>query len=367
MSNEKLFQVALSLIPNIGPVLSRQLINHFETPEAIFRATRGKLSRIPGIGDKLSKMIPNEKIMLAKAEQVISKSAKAGIAIHYYKEKSFPARLHQISDSPIVLYTKGNIDLNNARNIGIVGTRKATQYGLENTEEIIRQAKLANPTIISGLAYGIDIKAHKEALTAKLPTIAVLACGLDAIYPTRHRSIATSMLEHGGLVSEYPIGTKADPRYFPARNRIIAALSDAVIVVEAAKRGGALITGNIAFSYDRAVFAVPGDLKSSFSEGCNNLIKQLKASIYTSFKDISETLNWDIEDEKIEQKHHSYEKLTGNNHKVVQTLLANNKQMHLDQLSWQSQIPLGQLAGILLQLEFDGIIKPLPGKEYRLA
>lgn len=367
MNNEKLYQVALSLIPNIGPVLSRQLINHFVTPEAIFSATRGKLSKIPGIGEKLSKMIPNEKIMLKKAEQVISKSEKSGIAIHYYKEKNFPARLHPVSDSPIVLYSKGNLDLNSSRNIGIVGTRKATQYGLENTEEIIRQAKFANPTIISGLAYGIDIKAHKEALKAELPTIAVLACGLDNIYPIRHRAVAESMLENGGLVSEYPIGTKADPRFFPARNRIIAALSDAVIVVEAAKRGGALITGNIAFSYDRAVFAVPGDLKSSYSEGCNNLIKQLKASIYTSFKDISETLNWDIEDEQVEKKSKSYEKLTGNEQKVVQTLLANKRQMHLDQLSWQSQIPLGQLASILLLLEFEGIIKPLPGKEYRLA
>jgi DNA processing protein len=366
MKNEKLYQVALSLIPNIGPVLSRQLINHFATPEEIFRATRGKLSKISGIGEKLSKMIPNEKIMLKKAEQVISNSEKAGIKIHYYKEKSFPARLHQISDSPIVLYSKGNVDLNGSRNIGIVGTRKATQYGLEATEEIIQQAKFADPTIISGLAYGIDIKSHKEALKAELPTIAVLACGVDSVYPTRHRSIAEKMLENGGLVSEYPIGTTADPRFFPARNRIIAALSDAVIVVEAAKRGGALITGNIAFSYDRAVFAVPGDLKSAYSEGCNNLIKQLKASIYTSFKDISETLNWDIEDEQVEKKSKSYEKLTGNDQKVVQTLLANKKQMHLDQLSWQSQIPLSQLAGVLLQLEFSGMIKPLPGKEYRL-
>jgi len=366
MNNEKLYQVALSLIPNIGPVLSRQLINHFASPEAIFTATRGKLSKIPGIGDKLSKMIPDEKIMLKKAEQVISNSEKTGVTIHYYKEKSYPARLHPVADSPIVLYTKGNVDLNGSRNIGIVGTRKATQYGLEATQEIIQQAKTASPAIISGLAYGIDIQAHKEALKAGLPTLGVLACGLDSIYPSRHRAVAEKMLEKGGLISEYPVGTQTDPRFFPARNRIIAALSDAVIVVEAAKRGGALITGNIAFSYDRAVFAVPGDLKSSYSEGCNNLIKQLKASIYTSFKDISETLNWDIEDEKIEKKSKSYEKLTGNDQVVVQTLLANKKQMHLDQLSWQSQIPLGKLAGVLLQLEFDGMIKPLPGKEYRL-
>jgi len=366
MTDEKLYQVALSLIPNIGPVLSRQLINHFGKPEEIFKATRGKLSKIPGIGEKLSKMIPNEKTMLKKAEQVISKSEKASIKIHYYKEKSFPARLHQVSDSPIVLYSKGNIDLNGPRNIGIVGTRKATQYGLEATEEIIQQAKSADPTIVSGLAYGIDIKSHKEALNAGLPTIAVLACGVDNVYPTRHRSIAEKMLEKGGLVSEYPVGTPADPRFFPARNRIIAALSDAVIIVEAAKKGGALITGNIAFSYDRPVFAVPGDLKSSHSEGCNNLIKQLKASIYTSFKDVSESLNWDLEDEKVEKRSKTYEKLTGDDQKVVQTLLANKKQMHLDQLSWQSQVPLGQLACILLQLEFSGMIKPLPGKEYRL-
>ncbi len=366
MTDEKLYQVAISLIPNIGPVLSRQLINHFETPQNVFKAKTGKLSKVPGIGEKLSRIIPAEKKMLDLAEKVIVDSAKANIDIHYFKEPSYPSRLLTINDAPIILYSKGKVNMNATRQVGIVGTRRATQYGLESTENIVNEAKSTNPVIVSGLAYGIDVKAHKQALKENLSTIGVMACGLDHVYPTRHRAVAEKMMENGGLVSEYPIGTKVDPRFFPARNRIIAGLSDAVIVVEAAKKGGALITGNIAFSYDRPVFAIPGDLNSTYSEGCNNLIRQLKAGIYTSFKDIIEALNWDLEEEQTKVNENLYEGLSEQELKVVEVLKTNDRQMHLDQLSWQTQIPLGQMAGILLNLEFAGILKPLPGKEYRL-
>ncbi len=367
MTEEKLYQVALSLIPNIGPVLSRQLINHFGTPQEVFKARKGSVSKVKGFGEKLSRIIPDANKMLLEAESVIEKSDKARIHIHYYKEQAFPKRLININDAPIVLYSKGKTDLNAPRNIGIVGTRKATQYGLETTQRIVADSSSTNPVIISGLAYGIDVKSHREALNNGLPTIGVMACGLDKVYPVRHRSVAEKMLENGGLVSEYPIGTPADPRFFPARNRIIAGLSDALIVVEAVKKGGALITGNIAFSYDKPVFAVPGDLQSTYSEGCNNLIKQLKANIYTNFQDVAEFLNWDLELLEETKSEQLYSNLQGTELKVVETLLANNRQMHLDKLSWQSQIPLSQLAGILLQLEFTGLIKPLPGKEYRLT
>ena len=365
MTDEKLYHIALSLIPNIGPVLSKQLLNHFGTPQEVFKAKSSKLARVSGVGDRLSKIIPDEKSLLGKAEKIFSLSEKENIDIHYYKEESYPSRLVPISDAPLVLYSKGNLNMNTNRQVGIVGTRKATRYGLDVTENIVHEARSSNITVISGLAYGIDVKAHKASLEHQIPTIGVLACGLDYIYPTRHGTIADKMLGNGGLVSEYPVGTKVDPRFFPARNRIIAGLSDAVIVVEAAKKGGALITGNIAFGYDRLVFAVPGDLKSSLSEGCNNLIKQLKAGIYTSFNDVSEALNWDVEKpERVQEK--SETSLSPEEEAVVKTLLTNGRQMHLDQLSWQSQIPLSQLAGVLLQLEFSGRVKPLPGKEYRL-
>lgn len=368
MTVEKRYQVALSLITGIGPVLSKQLINHFETPQQVFKASKGHVAKIEGFGTKLSSLLSNEGALLKQADDIIAQSAKAGVAIHYYKEPSYPKRLIQIPDAPTVLYSKGNLDLNPLKTIGVVGTRKATNYGLKTTEDIIAASKSNEVTVVSGLAYGIDVKAHESALEQCLPTIAVLACGLDYIYPAGNREVAKKMLAEGGLISEYPTGTRADPRYFPARNRIIAGLSDALIVVEAAKKGGALITGNIAHGYEKPVFAVPGQLDKSNSEGCNQLIRNFKAAIYTGFRDVVEGLNWDIDaPQKVLAIAAKLEKLTGREKLVVDTLLKNGQQMKLDDLSWQSQIPLNQIASVLLQLEFDGLIKPLPGKEYRLG
>jgi DNA processing protein len=368
MSEDKRYQVALSLIPGIGPVLAKQLINHFETPQNIFKATKGKLTKVNGLGKKLAELISGEEQLLAKADNVLEASQKLGIQTHYYKEDSYPQRLKSILDAPIVLYTKGNIELNAERTLGIVGTRKATKYGLHQTEDIVSSSQSSKPIIISGLAYGIDVRSHETAVKLNIPTYGVLACGLDTIYPSAHRSISQKMLDNGGLISEYPVGTKADARLFPARNRIIAGLSDALIVVEAAAKGGALISANIAHSYDKPVFAVPGEIGKSFSEGCNLLIRNYKASIYTGFRDIEEALNWDLNQsssKKVIQKDYSH--LSTEQKKVVDILLKNGQQMQIDELSWQSETPLNQLASILLQLEFEGLIKSFPGKEYRLV
>lgn len=368
MTEDKLYQVALSLIPKIGPVLSKQLINYFESPKKILSTPKGKLAKIPGVGEKLSALIPQQKDLLSEAERVIKESFRKDIAIHYYKEASYPKRLLSISDAPIVLYSRGEVEMNPLKTLGIVGTRKATQYGFKLTDQIVVDSRPQGATIISGLAYGIDVRSHRAALSEGLSTIAVLACGLDRVYPKAHANTAHEMLEKGGLISEYPVGTEPDPRLFPARNRIIAALSDALIVVEAAKKGGALISANIAHSYDRPVFAVPGEVGKTYSEGCNHLIRNMKAGIYTSFKDVVEELGWDSEEQTLSRNNNQrYLALAGEEKKVVDTLLKNGQQMHLDQLSWQAQIPLSQLAGILLQLEFSGFIKPLPGKAYQLT
>ncbi|MFY0592211.1 DNA-processing protein DprA [Roseivirga sp.] len=367
MNAEKRYQVALSLVPGIGPIVSKQLINHFQTAEAVLSASKGKLGKIEGIGTKLSALFSNSDALLKRADDIITQSKLASISILFHGDENYPKRLIPIPDAPIILYAKGNIDLNPEKSIGVVGTRKSTKYGLETTDKIVGSAQSNDVTIMSGLAYGIDVKAHECALEEGLPTIGVLACGLDHVYPAGNRHVAKRMLADGGLVSEYPIGTKADPRFFPARNRIIAGLSDALIVVEAAKKGGALITGNIAHGYDKPVFAVPGQLDKSNSEGCNQLIRNMKASIYTGFEDVIEAMNWDLDNsEKLLVLTSKLEKLTGREKTVVDTLLKNGQQMKIDELSWQSQIPLNQLASILLQLEFDGLIKPLPGKEYRL-
>jgi DNA processing protein len=267
-------------------------------------------------------MIPNQKELLNQAEKIISDSIKNNIQIHYYKEPAFPARLLNINDAPIVLYAKGKAELNPARTIGIVGTRKATRYGLQMTEEIVSQIKDHNATIVSGLAYGIDIKAHEASLHCQMPTIGALANGLDKVYPSGNRNIAAKMLEEGGLVSEYPIGTEADPRLFPARNRIIAGLSDALIVVEAAKKGGALISANIADSYNVPVFAVPGEIGKTYSEGCNYLIRNFKANIFTTFQDVVEALNWDVQMiAKTQSPELKYKDLQGDEKKIIEVLL----------------------------------------------
>ncbi len=367
MTEDKRYQVALSLIQGIGPVLAKQLINYFESPQQIFKATKGKLTKVSGLGQKLAALISDETRLLQRADEILEKSEKQGIETHFYKENSYPERLKMILDAPIVLYTKGNINLNSERILGIVGTRRATQYGLKQTDSIVSDSQNSETVIISGLAYGIDVKSHATALKRSIPTYGVLACGLDTVYPTRHRVIAEKMLKKGGLISEYPIGTKADARLFPARNRIIAGLSDALIVVEAAAKGGALISANLAHSYDKPVFAVPGELGKSYSEGCNLLIRNYKASIYTGFRDIEEALNWDLDSPTNHKTHQrNFDHLPDTSKKVLNVLLNNGQQMHLDELSWQSEIPLNQLASILLQLEFDGIVKPLPGKEYRI-
>lgn len=368
MTEDKLYQVALSLIPKIGPVLSKQLINYFESPKKVLSTPKAKLTKIPGVGDKLAALIPRQKDLLAEAERVINESFKADIAVHYYKEASYPRRLLAVPDSPVVLYSKGKVELNPLKTVGIVGSRKATNYGMNATDRIVKEAKAQQASIISGLAFGIDERSHQAALNQGLPTVAVLARGLEDVYPKAHRKVAKQMMDNGGLISEYPIGTGPDPRLFPARNRIIAAMSDALIVVEAAKKGGALISANIAHGYDRPVFAVPGELGKPYSEGCNWLIKSLRANIYTGFNDVIQELGWDNEAETKERNNNQrYQALEGAEKKVVDTLMKNGQQMHIDQLSWQSEIPLNQLAGVLLQLEFAGLVKPLPGKEFQLT
>lgn len=367
MTTTQHYLLSLSLIPKIGPVAARQLVRHFGSAEEIFKTPKTKLAKLPGIGPKLSEALHANQVE-KQAEQIIQNSAKSGIRIHYFTDETYPERLKEVNDAPIVLYSKGNIELNPNKSIGIVGTRRATRYGLQTTSTIVAEALPSQPTIISGLAFGIDVKAHEEALKQSLPTIAVLACGLDTVYPSTHRHIARQLVHNGGLISEYPVGVKADPRHFPARNRIIAALSDAVIVVEAAKTGGALITANVAHSYDRPVFAVPGELAKKSSEGCNLLIRNMKGAIYTSFDDVVRELNWDLARENRQQELFTeLASLKGMEKRVMEVLIKNHHQLHIDELAYQTQFTHTDLAGLLLQLEFKGLIKPLPGKEFKVV
>lgn len=366
MKDKAIYEIALGMIPGVGGMLSRQLVSYCGSAEKVFKTPPGKLKRIPGIGKHLCQVITTYDY-LTEAEKELERTKKKGISILFYTDKEYPDRLRQIHDSPTLLYFKGNIDLNHPKTVGIVGTRKATEYGKEAVEKIMEALEPHRPLIISGLAYGIDIAAHKAALKFNLPTIGVMATGLDIIYPSLHKQTASKMEESGGLITEYELGSKPEPSRFPARNRIIAGLSDVLIVVEAAEKGGALITAEIANGYNREVFALPGNVGHTYSEGCNKLIRNHKAHIYTGIEDIEYVMNWSVGEttEKTEKKIIDSD-LFSPEEQLVIGLLNNPDGILIDELSWKSNIPLSRLASILLMLEFQGIVKSLPGKKYKL-
>lgn len=367
-TNEKLYQIALTLIPKIGDVLVRQLISYCGSAEQAFKAPVSKLLKIPNVGQVIAQNI-QDKSVLENARKIIQEADKQAVELLFYSDKNYPNRLKQLYDSPVLLYYKGKAELNAQKTVAIVGTRQSTEYGKQITENIIQELSSYNPLIVSGLAYGIDIVAHKSCLKNNVPTIGVMASGIDLIYPSQHKNISIQMQEMGGILTEQTFGTQPDPRFFPQRNRIIAGMADVTIVVEAAIKGGALITAEYANNYHRDVFAVPGQIGKSFSEGCNKLIKENKAQIYTDIKDVIEALNWDIEGhESVIQKKNELD-ITNftEEESAVMALLHKNQEMHIDDLAWKAQIHVAKLSSLLLNLEFQGHIKSLVGKKYRIG
>ncbi|MEO9477664.1 MAG: DNA-processing protein DprA [Cyclobacteriaceae bacterium] len=362
---EKIYQVALELIPGVGSINAKSLISYSGSAQNIFNSPPAKLQKIPGVGPKLIEAIKSQSVISA-AETILKDCEKQQIQIKHYTDKDYPDRLKQIADSPNILYTKGEGESNPDRTLAIVGTRNVTQYGKDTTDKIAKSCSDVNATVISGLAYGVDIQAHRTSLTEGIPNIAVLAGGLDKIYPSVHKKVAEQIMENGLLISENPPGIKAEAHFFPARNRIIAGLADATIVVEAAIKGGALITANIADSYDRPVFAVPGDLEHMYSEGCNHLIRNQKAYIYTDMRDVVYQLNWDVETKTQIKKPKDFSHLTEEEQTICQLLQENGKGIAIDEIAWKTQISVNKLASILLALEFQGLLKSLPGSKYQL-
>jgi len=363
--DEKVYQLALELIPGIGDISARQLISYTGSASAVFTNDKKNLKEIPGINAKIMGMIQASK-PFDEAKKIIEDCERLNIQILHYTDSAFPHRLKETPDFPNVIYSKGNTGLNGERMIAVVGTRNATDYGKSTTERIIEDMVPLQPVIVSGLAYGIDIHAHKAALDHELKTFAVLAGGLDKIYPSVHKKVVEQILENGAIISENPPGIKAEAHFFPARNRIIAGMSDATIVVEAAKKGGALITANIADSYNRVVFAIPGNLNNSFSEGCNQLIRSQKANLFRNKEDLDYHLGWTSENNPVKTR-----KLLGlltPQEQLVYELLASDKNgIPIDTISVKTDIASNQLSAILLNLEFQGFIKSLPGKKYKTS
>jgi DNA processing protein len=366
MNNELLYRVAITLIPGVGPVLARNLISYCGSIEQVFQEKHSRLVKIPDIGPITAKAIATQNVF-QRAEEECGFIIDNKITPLFYLDKDFPQRLRNCYDSPIMVYFKGNADLNAEKIVAIVGTRSATSYGREITDQLVADFGENGAMIISGLAYGIDITAHKAAVKRNITNIGVVGHGLDRIYPSTHRATAAKMVLNGGVLTEFPSKTNPDRENFPARNRVVAGISDAVIVVESAEKGGALITAEIANGYNRDVFAVPGNINSQYSKGCNLLIKENKAALIESASDVIKMMQWEtniLNEPKIKQRK-LFIDLSDAEKRIVD-FLADNSAVDIDVLSNQLTLTHSQSAALLLGLEIKGIIKVLPGKQLQL-
>jgi len=365
-TNNLIYRIALTLLPGIGHVSARKLVSHIGSPEELFREKKSALMKIPGIGENIAGVFSNTAEYFKRAEEELAFIEDNNIRTYFFTDDDYPFRLSQCSDSPILLYTSGNADLNSTHIVSIVGTRKATDYGREMCRTIIEGLTEMNVMIVSGLAYGIDTSAHKFALDYGLPTVGVLAHGLDRIYPSVNSQMSQRMLLNGGLVTEFMSNTEPDRENFPMRNRIIAGLADATIVIEAGNKGGALITADIANSYNRDVFAVPGRVSDTYSEGCNNLIKTNRAALIQKADDISYIMGWDKQKKRKEPAQQKLFLQLDPDEESIVNLLEKNGECSIDKLCIESGLSTGRIATGLLNLECEGLVKSLPGKIYKL-
>jgi DNA processing protein len=365
MERELLYKIGLTFIDHVGHVTSKVLISYCGSAEAVFKEKKQNLLRIPDIGEVTAEAIVQQNI-LHLAEKEIKFIEKNNITPLFYLDKAYPLRLKQCADCPVVLYYKGSANLDAERIVAIVGTRNATDYGKKICNDLVEGLKESGVLIVSGLAYGIDAASHKAALKYGLPTVGVVGHGLDSIYPPENNSLAQKMLDNGGLLTDFTSETKLAPENFPKRNRIIAGLSDAIIVVESKVSGGAIITADIAFSYNREVFAVPGRSDDTYSHGCNKLIRQNKAGLIQSADDLLQSLGWTDTKKKKKPQVQLFQDLKPQEETIVKVLQAQGAPMHIDDIALQANLSPGNLSTHLLTLEFAGILKSHPGKMYSL-
>jgi DNA processing protein len=369
MNHDQLkFRIGLTLIHGIGNNLAKNLIAYLGNEEAVFKEKALTLAKVPGIGKTLALEIANHQHVLDRAEKEIEFMSKNGVECCYYADDEYPHRLRECFDAPLILYKRCNHDLNQGRFIGVVGTRNATEQGKENCRKLIAELKnIDNTVIMSGLAYGIDICSHKAALENNIPTIGVIAHGLDRIYPGAHLGVARRMTENGGLITEYLSETNPDRQNFVQRNRIIAGMSDVVIVVESGQKGGALITAELANDYNREVLAFPGRNTDEWSKGCNSLIKRNKAMLIESAADLVQLMGWEkTANSKKPKQIQLFHELSPEEQKVVGILQQNDSGLQVNEMVHLSSLSYHKLSSLLLELEFKSIIKLLPGGVYKL-
>jgi DNA processing protein len=364
--SDLLYQIALTQVPMVGDVTAKLLYAHFGSAHNIFTSNNKQLQDTLGVGAGIAKsIIEHRDACLKRAEEELRFIEKNNIKTCVYGSESYPRKLRECHDAPLLLYYKGALEIDAKYTLAIVGTRKSTPYGEAITEQIIEDLKEYNVNIISGLAYGIDVTAHRSALQNNVPTIGVLAHGLNKLYPAAHAQVAKRMVEsEGAVLTEFISGTNPDRENFPKRNRIVAGLSDAVLVIEAAASGGALITADIAHTYNKDVFAIPGRSTDELSMGCNNLIKYNKAALVTSAADLVRCMNWQKTTEKPVMVQESLFDFVNDEEKLIYDIIKTATNIQIDELSIQAKMPISKLSVALLNMEFSRQIKALPGKRF---
>lgn len=366
VTDKTLYQIALTQIEGVGVALARNLMQIVGDEEQIFKEPKRNLEKIQGISFRLINEIKSKEVM-RKAEDELKFVTKNNLDLLFFTSEEYPERLTHCIDAPILLYVKGNSNLNYKKIVSIIGTRNSTPQGIDACNQFVKDlsSKFSDLLIVSGLAYGIDICAHRAAIENNVPTVAVLAHGLDRIYPAVHRKTAIEMLDKGGLITEFPSETRPEKFNFVRRNRIVAGLSDALVVIESADKGGSLITAEIANSYYREVFAMPGRVTDTYSVGCNRLISTNRAILMQDINGFINHMGWDETVNPQPKQKELFLQLSEAEERVFKALNG-NESIHVNMLAIELDVPVSELFFTLLELEMKNVVKPLPGGVYKL-
>ncbi|HMI08294.1 MAG TPA: DNA-processing protein DprA [Flavobacterium sp.] len=361
MSHEELFYLlALQKVDGVGDVVAKKLLTHCGNAENVFKTQASKLNGIDGIGSHLIRNLKS-KTVFREAESELKFIRDNHIDCTYFLDENYPERLRHCIDGPVLLFTSGKMNLRNRKIISIVGTRQITSYGIDFCKKLIADLAPLDPVIVSGFAYGVDITAHLAALEHNLQTIGVVAHGLNQIYPKTHKKYVSKIEQNGGFMTEFWSSSSPEKENFVKRNRIVAGISEATIVIESADKGGSLITANMANDYNRDVFAVPGRITDKYSQGCNNLIKTQRANLMNSAADLIYILNWNLETKARPIQKQLFISLDESEQKIYDFLQKSGKEL-LDLIALHCDFPIHKVSGILLNMELKGVIRPLPGK-----
>ena len=361
MNSELRYKVALSFLHGIGPRKAAKLISKTGSAEAIFRENIRSLHKLTSIRKTVLTDLRREDALI-KAEKQIEIADSNGWNIHFFLDSNYPRRLKHIDDAPIVLYGIGNYEVNPRRSIAVVGTRNASEYGKRLCEELIDSLGETDVQVLSGMAYGIDICAHRACVARGIETVGVLGHGLDRLYPQIHKKTAHSMLANGGLLTEFIPGTNPDRENFPMRNRIVAGMADATVVIESQRKGGSLITAELANDYNKDVFAYPGNVGVKNAEGCHYLIANDKAHLLTCGKDLLLKMGWnDIEDRQVRLAIE-----LSDSEKTLCQFLEGRGSKHIDEIAMETGCQISTLHATLLKLELKGVIRMAAGNHYQL-